>query len=132
MIIPSILSFSVLGACAGGTPPGELPADQVALTDSPALAHLATAYPKASTVADLFERGLQPTAAPDPSAWYTHQRNVHATLPRLSSGTELRVLSYNVGLLDREYLLGRAFVPNLPERRERQIELLPSTMAGTY
>jgi len=124
MNIPAVLSFSFLGACAGGAPPGELPADQVALADSPALAHLARAYPQAGTVADLFDRDLQPDTAPDPSAWYSHQRNAHVTLPGLWSGTQLRVLSYNVGLLDREYLLGRAFVPHLPERRARQLELL--------
>lgn len=124
MNVPAILFFPLLAACTGGLAPGDQPADQAALADAPALAHLAAAYPDAAVVADLFARDRVPTSAPDPSAWFDADRAAHAALPALQGGTELKVLSYNVGLLDREYLLGRASVPNLSERRARQLDLL--------
>ncbi len=116
----------LLSACAAKSPSLDLPADQATLADSVVLAHLGSAYPGAETVADLFDDGRSPTAAPDPSRWFDAARADHEALPPLAGGEELSVLSYNVGLLDRKYLLGlgHVFVPRLEDRRPVQLERL--------
>ena len=123
---PSVLALSLLTACQGAPPPLDDPADQTALAGSASLAHLAAVYPDASTVADLFDAEQQPTATPDPSAWFAAERTAHQALPALEGGRELKVISYNVGLLDRKYLLGlqHVAVPRLEERRPLQLERL--------
>lgn len=114
----------LLLAC-GGTkewaPPadlGQLSADTVRLADSPALAHLAPALPggDALTPADLLRTPPAPTAAPDPSALLS----ATAADNPAREGVALKVLSYNVALLDVKLygFIPYKKTPFLDERRD--------------
>ena len=104
---------------------GALPADQASLADTPALAHLDAALSDAARAeiqrvehliaaeADVF------ATAPDPSAWFEAQRQAHAALPPLAEegAVELRVLTFNIALLNRSYLGNEVRMPAYDERR---------------
>lgn len=110
-------------ACADDEIPEDLgsrPEDEVMLVDSPILQHLAAALDDGATLrtSDLFyaER-LRFTAAPDPSALLAAQASEHAALPPLAAPATLKVLTYNVGLLNRWYPFTHVGVPYYVERR---------------
>ncbi|MCA9688909.1 MAG: endonuclease/exonuclease/phosphatase family protein [Myxococcales bacterium] len=111
---------------------GEHPDDNVALADSPALAHLAAAIDGGEqlTLVDVL-RGEDElfSRPPDPSALLELQRADQDALPPLEDGVPLRVLSYNVGLLQRWYPFTVIEVPEIEHRRARAPELL---LAGDW
>lgn len=117
----SLLALLVAG-CAPNVPAslGEEPEDRVALRDAPQLEHLATALDvdAGHTVEDMLRAWASPHAAPDPSAWFDARESAHAGLEPLAGGTPLRVLTYNVGLLDRWYPFFVVKSPHVDERRE--------------
>jgi hypothetical protein len=122
------LGLVPLVAC-GGWPKdlGDLPEDQVLLSDAAVLQHLADALEDSEgvDVATLIrDGGLEFTSAPDPSAWMQRIHDEHQALPELDDAVELRVLTWNVGLLDRSYLGTQVLVPDLEIRRAEQLELL--------
>jgi endonuclease/exonuclease/phosphatase family metal-dependent hydrolase len=104
-----------------------LPADEVRLVDSPLLRHLAAAArDDALRVRDV----LRPPAKlyrspPDPSELFAAQFAGHAALPR-STGRPLRLLTFNVALLDRGYLGQRVVSPHIGLRRT----VLPEAIFG--
>lgn len=120
------LALLLAPACADDEVPDDLgtwPEDQVKLVDSPRLAHLAAAIEggDALTVADLFYTDrVRFTAAADPTDLFAAQVAEHAALPPLAASEQLRVLSYNVGLLNRWYPFTHVGVPRYLERRARQ------------
>jgi hypothetical protein len=114
-------------ALAGGRPTkappapklGSVPEDRAAMDRVPVLQHLAASLPEASEKtleAVLDKNGPLFVTAPDPTP---HFKREAAADRGPTSGTPLRVLTYNVALLDRGYLLGlqRVRMPNVPARR---------------
>lgn len=122
-----LLAYPTGLAHAGGrpvrapTPPklGDSPADHAPLTDIPVMHHVAASLPERSpkTMAAILARsGPSFVTAPDPSPYLRAQ----AALDRgPADGTPLRVLTYNVGLLDRgSFLRPHAHQnPHVPARR---------------
>lgn len=112
-----------LPACGLAVPLGDHPLDDQLASESPLLTHLAEALPDAAgvTAGELVgDKRLVFDQAPDPSALFVAQAAEHAALPELVGDTqELRVLTYNVGLLDRSYFAGgRVAVPHVAERAQ--------------
>ena len=117
-------------------PPGDLgsiPLDRVPLANAPQLAHLAAALasPAAGrlTSTDLLSgRAGDFARGPDPSALFERERRAHAALgPARPDAPKLRVLSYNLALLDRAYgWRSRVTMPKLGPRREA----LPERLLG--
>lgn len=101
---------------------GERPEDRVRLADDPRLAHLADALADGAEarVEDLF-RGDRAQFAdpPDPTALFELQAADHAGLPPLTAAEPLRVLTFNLGLLDRWYAFTRLVAPQIGPRRDR-------------
>jgi endonuclease/exonuclease/phosphatase family metal-dependent hydrolase len=118
--------WAALAACSSPVTPkvGELPADRLPLREAPPLAHLEPVYGEGATVADLFDRDRDPAARPDPASWQALMASDMAALPALDDGVSLRVLSWNVALLDRPYLFTRVKMPFGPERRAAQLATL--------
>lgn len=106
---------------------GSMPADEAKLADHPDLAHLGAVFAGGAqaTVADLF-RAPSFTAPPDPTALLTADQAANAA--NYNEGPGLRLLAYNVALLD-VYLLG--FIPykRTPFLEERRDEL-PALILG--
>ena len=109
----------LLLACAVKPPAdlGSLAADQVVLSDSPVLSHLATAGGEGDVAGLISADGTVFTAAPDPSALFTARLAEHQALPPLAEAVELRVLTYNVALLSRTYLGTLVEMPEIDVRR---------------
>lgn len=100
---------------------GDDPLDEVRLADSEPLAHVGTALgDDDAVVTDLFDDDeLTFATAPDPSPLFAARHGRHADLAPLDGETvDLRVLTYNAGLLDRGYLGGHVAVPHIELRRE--------------
>ena len=118
---PLLLLSVLLGCAKTGAPSsvGDLPADAVKLADSPALEHLAAALDGGAdqTAADLFREDLRFDRAPDPSALLSATQAANAG--RENDGTELRILSYNVALLQAPifWVIPYRATPYLDERR---------------
>lgn len=125
---PHALSLALLVACKSPYRDlGDDPLDQARLADGEPLAHLADALgDDDAVVTDLFDDDeLAFASAPDPSALFAARHARHAALAPLDGATvDLRVLTYNVGLLDRGYLGGHVAVPHIEERREAMAEQL--------
>lgn len=113
-------------ACSGSDVPkiGDLDLDLARLRDTEALAHLAPAYGDDATVEDLFNRRLSPSQPPDPTSWQQAMTEHHQSLDELVDPHTLRILNYNVALLDRPYLFTRVQMPFVPERLEAQLDIL--------
>lgn len=120
LLLPSV---SVAGGRAvpapKNVPIGEHPADTVPMADIPVLQHLAASLPEDADkrlVSVLDKAGPRFVTAPDPTAHFERQQAVDKG-PQ--DGVPLRVLTYNVALLDRGYLLGlqRVQMPKVPARR---------------
>lgn len=120
-------------ARAVSSPPdlGRHPADDVPLSRSPDLAHIAAALPGRyahSPVSCLLSaRAPRPERGPDPTALFAAEA---AGAEPLASGPIVRVLSYNTALLGRDYLDKRVEMPRLAERRPLLAETLLSKAAG--
>lgn len=123
--------FALLLACSKkpqGSPSdlGALPADNVRLAESPALSWLVPALPggEQATAADLLRAPPTPTTAPDPSALLVATQADNAA--RANAGVPLRLLSYNVALLDVDLLgfIPYKRTPFLDERRPELPELI--------
>ncbi len=115
----SLSALALLAACGPDLPLGEADADLARLADVPVLAHLAEALGDADAeVLDLFDAELDYPAAPNPDGWFNAQFEAHQAEPE-GTGRELRVLSYNTGLLSRVYLVFRVAVPEIEARRAR-------------
>ncbi len=101
---------------------GERPKDRVRLADDPRLSYLADALHDGADarVEDLF-RGdrAQFAGPPDPTALFALQAADHADLLTLAAGEPLRVLTFNLGLLDRWYAFTRLVAPQIDLRRVR-------------
>ncbi len=118
-LLPFFLPLALLGCRDPGRVIGEETADDALLTDVPGLAFLSTALgDEAATVADLFDEDREYAAAPDPTGVLTSQFDAHAQLDE-GTGTTLSVLTYNAGLLGRNYLFFRVEVPELEVRWEQ-------------
>ncbi len=100
---------------------GSLPADAVKLADHPDLAHLGAVYTGGAqaTVADLY-RATTLNGPPDPTAVLIADQASNAD--NYNEGVPLRVLAYNIALLD-VYVFG--FIPykRTPFLEERRDEL---------
>ncbi|MBK8263203.1 MAG: endonuclease/exonuclease/phosphatase family protein [Nannocystis sp.] len=131
LVLASLISPALL-ACGDDITPADLgtsPQDQVKLADAPRLAYLAEALAGGAdlTVEDLFfEDRVDFAAAPDPTPLFELQAAEHAALAPLSGALTLRVLSYNLGLLDRWYPFTHVGVPEIDHRRLRAPEELLS------
>ena len=96
---------------------GDVAGDDSRLLDVACLAHLADASDDLR-VRDILRPGARLyRRAPDPSALFESRHAAHAALPELGASRPLRVLTFNVALLDRTYLGQRAVSPHIPERR---------------
>ena len=99
-----IFVFAVLTGCGCGSAVPEVgkhDRDNVKLTDASSLGHVQEALSGGTdlAVADLFDpKTIAFDAAPDPSALL--QAHQAANAERSAGTTELKVLSYNVALLD--------------------------------
>lgn len=120
--------LSLLSSCAACGPQlpktiGDLPMDKVALGGTPVLSYLQTALAddKEISVAQLFvEDKVEFAKAPDPTPLFEARFDAarQAAPPRVAQ--QLKVLDYNVGLLDRAKILGfidRVAVPEIEARR---------------
>ncbi|MCB9793135.1 MAG: endonuclease/exonuclease/phosphatase family protein [Alphaproteobacteria bacterium] len=120
----------LLLACASKGPPadlGALAADQAVLAETPTLAHLAAAT-GARTVQDLYAAEGQDWAqAPDPTAYLAGTLRENPERPH-PEALELRVLTYNVALLDARLfrLIPYKASPYLDERRPELPDLILS------
>ncbi|MBN2361311.1 MAG: endonuclease/exonuclease/phosphatase family protein [Deltaproteobacteria bacterium] len=124
-VLFALLFASSCAACGPQIPKtlGELPLDKVALGGTPILAYLqdALADGRERSVAQLFvEEKIEFGDAPDPSPLFARRFDAAraAAPPRVAQ--PLKVLSYNVGLLDRAKILGfidRVAVPEIEARR---------------
>jgi hypothetical protein len=105
---------------------GALPGDDAVLAQTPVLRHLAAALPgSAHTAVDLLhKRAPAFTDAPDPFPLFRAERAVHASLKVPTSSSDLRILTLNVALLDRTYLMTRVRMPEYPRRRAMMWETL--------
>lgn len=119
-----LLPLALGVSCGSGrVGPPERPAigarDRVALSDSPELAHLATALGgQPMTAGDLFTEDIEFRSAPDPSPLL--KRFARRPAPADSAGrVKLRVLSYNVALYDPAWYMEfyDSASPHLEERR---------------
>ncbi|MEL6345031.1 MAG: endonuclease/exonuclease/phosphatase family protein [Myxococcota bacterium] len=101
----------------------EMDADQAPLASTAPLKHLhqaldADAKAEINTVADLLRAGPDVFAsAPDPSAWFEAEQARLARMPALEQAMPLRVLTYNIALLDRKYMGTTVTMPEIDARR---------------
>ncbi len=127
-----IATLSVSLAACSPNVPGDLglrAQDQVKVGESPALLHVAAALEGGGdrTVADLLaDEEPKFKAAPDPSDLFDAMYVEHKALPPLAEGDNLRVLTFNVGLLDRWYPFVTVGVPEVDARRARLAEMILS------
>ncbi|MCX4243718.1 endonuclease/exonuclease/phosphatase family protein [Paraliomyxa miuraensis] len=131
LVLLPVLGGTMLLGCSPSMLPsdlGEHELDGTRLSESEVLEHLAVALPdgEALTVEDLFREAPGYVRAPDPSALLARMRDEHAALPPLATAEPLRVLSFNVGLLDRWYPFAVLQVPHVDERRVR----VPAELLG--
>ncbi len=114
--------------CAKAPRLGSVPADQAVLATTPGLAHLAEQLPPDGprTVEALVRSGRWDfKGPPDPSAWFAAEATGESAA--IENGVELKVLTYNTGLLDRQYFGGEAVMPEVPHRAT----WLPETLLST-
>jgi hypothetical protein len=102
--------------------------DDALLTDTPVLMHLADAMDDPTDVSlfDLIDNtDITFSSAPDPTPLFEERFEAHQALPPLGDAEELSVLTYNIGLLDRTYLLiEHVGVPEIETRRAHMGERL--------
>lgn len=117
-----------LAACGPDLPEdlGDHPWDRVRLVDVPALSHFARATQDGLvlTVEELYRRRPAYTSAPDPTLHFEAMARAHRALPTPTASTPLRVLSYNLALLDRWYPFAVVASPEVDRRRARAPEIL--------
>lgn len=126
LVIAPLLAAS---ACSPREPHdlGARPQDQVVVAEVPVLAHLAAAMDDADalTLTELLaDEAPVFRDAPDPSALLEGQAIAHQALAPIEDGVDLRVLSFNAGLLDRWYPFTHVGVPEVDLRREHFADLL--------
>lgn len=120
-------AVGLLAPLAHARPPrlGAHPADSIPLDQSPLLKHLADALPEGGpqTPAQLLlGEAWDFTKAPDPTALFA--ADAAAPAGPLPGGIPLRVLTYNTGLLERDYLVGSVAMPHVAARAAALPELL--------
>lgn len=111
-----------LVACSPEIPEdlGTLPEDVVQVAGHPLLGHLAAALPDGGaglTLEDFLRTDQDYGEAPDPSPLFAARREQHAALPPQGPAEELRLLTYNTGLLGRWFLFFSVVMPELATRR---------------
>lgn len=138
-----LLILPALSACSTKRSIGDHPLDQTLLSASPPTAHLVAAIEggETATPADVLLERATIIAAPNPSAYLESQRAPAPPTPppmdvvnpgpdAPAEGAEplpppppaelptpqLKVLSYNTGLLDRKYPSGHVQMPEMPAR----------------
>lgn len=97
------------------------------MADAPALAHLAAAIDGGDgmKLVDLLADPEPSFArAPDPSDLLAAQASEHQALPPIADGVDLKILTANVGLLDRWYPFTTVGVPEIDHRREYFADIL--------
>jgi endonuclease/exonuclease/phosphatase family metal-dependent hydrolase len=118
----SLAFVFLLGACAADDHPplGESAADGALLADTPVLAHLLAALDASDLSAeDLFDgEQVRFVRAPDPTALLEGTQAENERRP-VAGGRGLRVMSYNLALLDAQIfgVIDHARTPFLDERR---------------
>lgn len=130
-MLASILILGLMGCKSEALVPpsdlGSIPQDAAKLADVPELKHLGAVYAGGAeaTVADLY-RNTSFTAAPDPSELLRADQASNAA--NVNEGTALRLLDYNIALLD-VHVFG--FIPynHTPYLDERRGEL-PALILG--
>ncbi|MFH1807840.1 MAG: endonuclease/exonuclease/phosphatase family protein [Pseudomonadota bacterium] len=124
---------ATVAACScGPTLPTDLDAveaDRAVLAESTVLAYLQAAHDRADLrVVDLFrDENLRFARAPDPSELFTERHAEAEAVVPPAVAQKLRVVSYNLGLLDRAKILGfidRVVVPELDVRRVAAPDLI--------
>lgn len=124
-------SLFALGCAGDGLPIdlGDDPLDRSRLSASLTLAHIAAVLegPEDLTVEQLYRERPSLLAAPDPTPWLESMRHV-VVLPGEEglNAVPLRVLSYNVALLDRWYPFAIVRAPEIDARRSRSAEIVLS------
>lgn len=120
----ALFAALALPACADEDIPedlGQRAEDRVRLADDPRLAYLVDALADGADAQaqDLFhaERAVF-SGPPDPTPLFELQVADHAGLPPLTDTAPLRVLTYNLGLLDRWYPFTHVGAPQMGPRRE--------------
>lgn len=99
---------------------GDAAEDNARLADSTVLAHFADALENPdATVLDLFgDKTLPFVHPPDADSLFQTSYERHISLPELTGEPlQLRVLTFNTGLLSRKYLLSKVAVPQIEARR---------------
>ncbi len=100
---------------------GDNPRDAVVIDESPVLEHLGQAYEGGGdrTIGSLLaDPDPVFNTPPNPRALLDRQLAEHASLLPIDDGANLRVLTFNLGLLDRWYPFTTADVPEVDLRRE--------------
>lgn len=124
-----LLAAALVVGCSRDVPYdlGDNPRDAVVIDRSPVLEHLGEAYEGGGsrTIGELLE-DPDPvfTSPPDPRALLDRQAMEQAALEPIEEGENLRVLTFNLGLLDRWYPFTTAWVPEVDLRREHVPPLL--------
>lgn len=127
-IVVVLLSSAL--ACGPNVPKtlGMVAADEVSLSESEVLGYLYQALGRDMSVADLFyEPEISFERAPDPSELFATRAEAARALAPPSAARPLRVLSYNVGLLDQPMALGfigNISVPEVEARRSQAPRLV--------
>lgn len=120
----AVTTFADCGSCGSSY---DRPTDNVFLGDTPVMVHIADVLDDANlTVGELVGNdGVSLQAPADPSALFEQRFAAHQALPALGADVELSVLTYNVGLLDRTYLIfEHVAVPDKNARRDAQAAVL--------
>ncbi|HFE47330.1 MAG TPA: hypothetical protein ENJ18_17895 [Nannocystis exedens] len=108
---------------------GEHPLDATVLDQSPVFEHLGASYEGGGSlnIGELLgNEELVFISAPDPRALLDRQAAEHAALLPIEEGVNLRVLTFNLALLDRWYPFTTVSMPEVDRRREHVPPLLLS------
>lgn len=114
--VAAVSMVSLVSCAKAGTPVGSVAEDNVALSSLPMFAHYQGVMSGASTVGDLLTKPLSFSGRPTPTALL---QGIQASNPPMpASGTPLKILTLNVGLLDVQLygLVQYARTPDLAVR----------------
>jgi len=128
----ALVALSTLGAlsCAkAGIPVGSVNEDNASLASSPLFAHFQGVMSGASTTGDLLTKTLTFSGRPTPTALL---QGIQASNPAMpASGTRLKLLSLNVGLLDVQ-LFGLVQYARTPDLEVRAAVMGQTIFAAGY
>ncbi len=108
---------------------GQHPLDATVLDQSPVLEHLGASYVGGGSlnIGELLRlEALEFNEAPDPRELLERQAVEHAALLPIEDGVNLRVLTFNLALLDRWYPFTTVSMPEVERRRQHVPPLLLS------